>query len=70
MCGIAGFFHPEQQFSNDGKQKEILNAMKDSLSRRGPDDSGTYLHDGFALAHTRLSIRDLTTGHQPITKKL
>ncbi len=69
MCGIAGFFHPEQQFTN-AKYKKILNDMKDSLSHRGPDDSGIYINDGFALAHARLSIIDLTTGHQPMTKKL
>lgn len=43
--------------------------MKDTLSHRGPDDSGIYINDCFGFAHARLSIIDLTTGHQPMVKK-
>ena len=34
--------------------------------RRGPDDQGTYLDRGCGLAHVRLEIIDLVTGHQPM----
>ena len=36
---------------------------------RGPDDEGIYLTDGCGLAHVRLSIIDLSTGHQPMIRK-
>ena len=59
MCGIAGFL-------GAGDEK-TLGKMNAALGRRGPDDHGTYLHDGAGLAHTRLSIIDLSaSGHQPM----
>lgn len=71
MCGIAGFFNPQQQFiKNENYYSKILCDMKKVLSRRGPDDSGILIQDCFGFAHARLSIIDLTTGHQPMTKKL
>lgn len=71
MCGIAGFFNPQQQFTkNENYYSKILCDMKKVLSRRGPDDSGILIQDCFGFAHARLSIIDLTTGHQPMTKKL
>ena len=71
MCGIAGFFNTQQQFTkNITKYQKILHNMKNVLSHRGPDDSGIYIHDCFGFAHVRLSIIDLTTGNQPMTKKI
>ena len=40
--------------------------MNDRMTRRGPDDSGTFVKDQVALAHRRLSIIDVKTGHQPL----
>ena len=61
MCGIAGFI---------GEWNEsALIGMKTMLRHRGPDDNGHY-HDpksGIGLAHTRLSIIGVDTGHQPLT---
>lgn len=37
--------------------------------RRGPDDEGIYLQSNCGLAHVRLSIIDLITGHQPMIRK-
>ena len=69
MCGIAGFFHPNQQFSKEpSKYYSILNNMQHALRRRGPDDDGIYLNENAGLAHVRLSILDLETGTQPITR--
>jgi asparagine synthase (glutamine-hydrolysing) len=43
--------------------------MCDAIRHRGPDDEG-YLHDGpCALGMRRLSIIDLSTGHQPISNE-
>jgi len=40
--------------------------MCDAMVHRGPDDSGYYVRDGIALGMRRLSIIDLSTGHQPV----
>ncbi len=41
--------------------------MLGKISHRGPDDHGIYLQKGISLAHSRLSIIDLTErGRQPI----
>ncbi|WP_435176463.1 asparagine synthase (glutamine-hydrolyzing) [Halorussus sp. AFM4] len=61
MCGIAGVFR------RDGTPREqILDRMNECLTHRGPDDEGVYIDDYVGLAHRRLSIIDLSTGHQPI----
>lgn len=69
MCGISGFFHAKRDFTKErAKYQEILDSMNDRIRRRGPDDSGTFLSPHFGLAHVRLSIVDLVTGHQPMFK--
>lgn len=40
--------------------------MTDSLRHRGPDDGGYYVDENVALGHRRLSIIDLSGGHQPM----
>lgn len=40
--------------------------MTDSLSHRGPDDSGLHFFEGCVFGHRRLSIVDLDTGRQPM----
>ena len=60
MCGIGGFY-------GEGDQ-ETLERMTRALCRRGPDDRGVWMHRRVGLAHTRLSIIDLSeAGHQPMT---
>jgi asparagine synthase (glutamine-hydrolysing) len=47
-----------------------LKAMQDALTHRGPDDKGAFFSPSYqaALAHTRLSIIDLSEGgHQPMS---
>lgn len=58
MCGIAGCFGI--------KDEETINQMLDALTHRGPNDRGTHSGDRFTVGHTRLSIVDVATGHQPI----
>ena len=48
---------------------EEIKKMNDLLVHRGPDDEGFYVKDGIALAMRRLSIIDLSTGHQPIANE-
>jgi len=69
MCGIAGFFNPNEHYLNSSDYYEtILNGMNSVQKHRGPDDEGTYLTNHVAFAHVRLSIIDLTGGHQPMTR--
>ncbi|MDH5765142.1 MAG: asparagine synthase (glutamine-hydrolyzing) [Gammaproteobacteria bacterium] len=63
MCGIAGCF---QYKSSVGISKNMLERMISRLKHRGPDDYGFYINNNIGLAHSRLSIIDLNTGHQPI----
>lgn len=71
MCGIAGFFHAKENFSdNTDRTQHILDEMNATLTHRGPDEAGTYLSAHFGLAHRRLSIIDLTSGQQPMLKKI
>jgi len=43
--------------------------MRDLLSHRGPDDAGVWSADGVGLGHRRLSIIDLSSGHQPLSNE-
>ena len=70
MCGIAGFFQTKYDFSTD---RTLLNnkllKMKEAIKHRGPDDDGVFMEGFVGFAHTRLSIRDISGGHQPMTCK-
>lgn len=67
MCGIAGFFNPKQDFSDNPKTNiKILTNMIKTMKMRGPDDDGYSIIKHCCFAHTRLSIIDLTDGHQPM----
>ncbi len=49
---------------------ELLKTMCDTVSYRGPDDSGVYTDGHLGLGHRRLSILDLSElGHQPMASK-
>jgi len=66
MCGIAGILSTKPKSDITAK----LKAMQTAMIHRGPDDSGHYLSNSqlAALAHTRLSIIDLSpTGKQPMS---
>ncbi|HEV8505175.1 MAG TPA: asparagine synthase (glutamine-hydrolyzing) [Chitinophagaceae bacterium] len=63
MCGIAGIFHFDTSRKADDK---VVKSMTDSLSHRGPDGEGFFIHNNIALGHRRLSIIDLETGDQPM----
>ncbi|MFY9271330.1 MAG: asparagine synthase (glutamine-hydrolyzing) [Candidatus Manganitrophaceae bacterium] len=63
MCGIAGIWNI---ISKVPVNRALLDRMVGTLDHRGPDDSGTYLSNDLGLGHTRLSIVDLSGGHQPM----
>ena len=61
MCGILGFA------SSDSKSSEIeFKVLANTLYHRGPDEYGEYQDSGVSLGIRRLSIIDVTHGHQPI----
>lgn len=47
----------------------MLAAMVGALRHRGPDECGAYLDDRVALGQSRLSIIDLSGGHQPMANE-
>src|SRR5947209_8583809 len=63
MCGICGKLSFER---GDQISRELIVTMANSMVRRGPDDEGYYLDGELGLGFRRLSIIDLSTGHQPI----
>ena len=67
MCGIAGF--SIQSSKNSDQYIKSLRAATTELLHRGPDNQENWIHENFSigLAHTRLSIIDLTQhGNQPM----
>jgi asparagine synthase (glutamine-hydrolysing) len=62
MCGICGYWN----LNSSPSSSDIVKKMSDAISHRGPDDEGFFIKDGVALGHRRLSIIDLSGGHQPI----
>src|SRR5262245_6262958 len=67
MCGIAGFADSGPAAPDDTRRRSaLLRRMCDVIRHRGPDDEGQIVADGVALGMRRLSIIDLSGGHQPI----
>src|SRR5450432_438378 len=64
MCGIAGYF-----LIDDLAQTSVVRSMCDQIRHRGPDDDGYHAEGPCAIGMRRLSIIDLTTGHQPIANE-
>lgn len=57
MCGIAGLI---------GGDERTIKKMTSALRHRGPDDEGFYNDNDVWLGHRRLSIIDISGGHQPM----
>jgi asparagine synthase (glutamine-hydrolysing) len=62
MCGIAGVI----SLNDSPIELEPVRRMCDAMVHRGPDDEGFYVDDQVALGMRRLSIIDLSGGHQPV----
>src|SRR5437899_7586353 len=63
MCGIAGIVAAERGPLADAAD---IRRMCRAIEHRGPDDEGVYVSSRVGLGMRRLSIIDLSTGHQPI----
>ena len=65
MCGICGWFEFTPRVGFDAR-RVVAEGMNTTLVHRGPNDAGVVIFDKAALAMSRLSIIDLTAGHQPM----
>ncbi len=71
MCGIAGFCNFTTDYATTpDKWTQILDKMNESQKHRGPDEQGVFLDSHCGLGHVRLSIIDLSGGHQPMTRQM
>jgi asparagine synthase (glutamine-hydrolysing) len=63
MCGIVASFAARSQVDASAVESAVL-----SLKHRGPDSSGVWLSEdrSVALGHTRLALRGVSSGHQPL----
>lgn len=71
MCGIAGILQTAP-VSGVGGLEPLLAGFQQALRHRGPDDRGLWMNaaGSAGLAHTRLSILDLSPGgHQPMVSE-
>jgi asparagine synthase (glutamine-hydrolysing) len=66
MCGIVGIYHYGR---SDGVDPALLGKMNDRIIHRGPDEDGSWVDGRIGLAMRRLSIIDLSSGHQPMTNE-
>ncbi|HVL69550.1 MAG TPA: asparagine synthase (glutamine-hydrolyzing) [Vicinamibacterales bacterium] len=66
MCGIAGFADRHHAPARKEADFALVHRMCDVIRHRGPDDEGIHVEAGVGLGMRRLSIIDLSTGHQPI----
>jgi asparagine synthase (glutamine-hydrolysing) len=62
MCGIAGLARGQAETA----RAEDVHRMCQTIVHRGPDDEGIYARGRIGLGMRRLSIIDLSGGHQPI----
>src|SRR2546421_6322980 len=66
MCGIAGIVSREPLEPGDAARAVL---MRDVMAYRGPDGAGLHADPHALLAHRRLSIVDLSGGHQPLSNE-
>jgi asparagine synthase (glutamine-hydrolysing) len=64
MCGICGQYN----FGTGVPvRRRDIEAMAKSIAHRGPDDEGFYISGSLGFGFRRLSIIDLSGGHQPMS---
>jgi asparagine synthase (glutamine-hydrolysing) len=66
MCGICGKLNFEKGASVN---PALIRAMMDTIRHRGPDDDGLHIASEVGLGFVRLSIIDLSSGHQPLSNE-
>jgi asparagine synthase (glutamine-hydrolysing) len=66
MCGICGIYN---YATSAPASPAVLESMAASIRHRGPDDDGFHIDGSLGFGFRRLSIIDLTTGHQPMANE-
>ncbi len=66
MCGICGVYNAR---SGEPVSQQLVEHMTRQVFHRGPDDSGIHLDGNIGLGFVRLSIIDLSRGHQPMSNE-
>ena len=66
MCGITGKIYFDRSRNIDAHE---LKKATDVIYHRGPDDEGFYINNNVGLGFRRLSIIDLSHGHQPLANE-
>ena len=64
MCGICGQI---KIASDEPVDQETIRRMSRTMFHRGPDDEGYFFDGSLGLGFRRLSIIDLSGGHQPMS---
>jgi asparagine synthase (glutamine-hydrolysing) len=62
VCGILGHF----AFGSGRADGDLWRRLVNTIGHRGPDDSSFWQDGRFTFGHRRLSIIDLSDGHQPM----
>ena len=66
MCGVCGSVRFEAGAAVRERQETEVAAMLEALAHRGPDDVGAHVSGPAVLGATRLAIRGLAGGQQPL----
>jgi asparagine synthase (glutamine-hydrolysing) len=66
MCGICGQYNFQR---SEPIVRPTLVRMTASMTHRGPDDEGYHIAGELGLGFRRLSIIDLSSGHQPMSDR-
>lgn len=64
MCGIAGQYN---YLHGEPVDQDRIRGMARAIAHRGPDDEGYFFSGALGLGFRRLSIIDLSGGHQPMS---
>ncbi|WP_158891140.1 asparagine synthase (glutamine-hydrolyzing) [Amycolatopsis anabasis] len=67
MCGITGWIAYRRDLTTE---EQTVDAMTETMARRGPDAAGTWISPTAALGHRRLSVIDPPGGAQPMELRL
>ena len=66
MCGITGWVDYSINMQN---KIDIVKEMAESMSKRGPDESGMWFDRHACFGHKRLTVVDPEGGKQPMSKQ-
>ncbi|MBB6451812.1 asparagine synthase (glutamine-hydrolyzing) [Salirhabdus euzebyi] len=66
MCGITGLVNWKKDLETE---REFLQKMTDTLTKRGPDDTQIWVNRHIGFGHKRLAVVDLEGGIQPMSRE-